>query len=312
MCQQQYKDKIDIYNYVAGIAMSHNQFKVTALQSKLWSLRQCSEWLSQTINLTSRTERQAFHCIPNIYDYKDTPPETLIVDFANQKVGGGCFSRGFVQEEQIVAQSNDLAIRWHKHRQRLLWNQGISYQGVYMDACWSRNAAEKKSALRLTDIQAQRSNPLTILAVDAPSMHAAYSPEDLQMLAAKILIIYAAAEQLHSPKIFSGLLGGGAYRNNRPLVLLLHLLLQPRSSTRPMLFHHPVFWSFSDFSKHALETNIVSCADTMLKALQCQNVTTLGQALSVIYDWRLPLSDHDMDLTTTTQPLACWLQTSGK
>ena len=109
------------------------------------------------------------------------------------------------------------------------------------------------------------------------------------MLAAKILIIFAAAEQLHSPKIFSGLLGGGAYRNNLPLVLLLHLLLQPRSSTRPMLFHHPVFWSFSGFSKQALETNIVSGADAMMKALRDQNVTTLCH-------WRLTLSDHDMDL----------------
>jgi hypothetical protein len=296
MCQPQYRDKIDIYNYVAGIAMSHNQFKYTALQSKLWSLRPRSEWLSQAINLTDRSERPSFHCIPNIYKYTDTLPETLIVDFANRTVGGGCFNRGFVQEEQIVAQSNDFTIRLHKHRQRLFWNQGISYQGVYMDACWSRDAAEKKIALRLTDIHAQRSNPLTILAVDAPSMHAAYCSDDLQMLAAKILIIFAAAEQLHSPQIFSGLLGGGAFRNNRPLVLLLHLLLQPRSSTRPMLFHHPVFWSFSDFSKHALETNIVSRADTMLKALRAQNVTTLGHALSVIYDWGLTLSEHDMDL----------------
>jgi hypothetical protein len=291
MCQPQYGDKIDIYNYVAGIAMSHNQFKYTALQSKLWSLRPRSEWLSQAINLTDRSERPSFHCIPNIYKYTDTLPETLIVDFANRTVGGGCFNRGFVQEEQIVAQSNDFTIRLHKHRQRL-----FSYQGVYMDACWSRDAAEKKTALRLTDIHAQRSNPLTILAVDAPSMHAAYCSDDLQMLAAKILIIFAAAEQLNSPQIFSGLLGGGAFRNNRPLVLLLHLLLQPRSSTRPMLFHHPVFWSFSDFSKHALETNIVSRADTMLKALRAQNVTTLGHALSVIYDWGLTLSEHDMDL----------------
>jgi hypothetical protein len=94
------------------------------------------------------------------------------------------------------------------HQQRLLWNEGISYEGVHMDAKWSRNAAENKTVLRLTDIQAQRSNPLTILAVDAPSMHAAYWPDDLQMLAAKILIIFAAAEQLHTPKIFSGVLGG--------------------------------------------------------------------------------------------------------
>ena len=47
------------------------------------------------------------------------------------------------------------------------------------------------------------------------------------MLAKKVLLIFAAADRLNSPVVLSGLLGGGAYRNNRPLVLLLHLLLQP-------------------------------------------------------------------------------------
>jgi len=151
--------------------------------------------------------------------------------------------------------------------------------------------------LSLADIQAQLSNPLTILAVDAPSMHSAYYANALQMLAAKIMIIFAAAEQLHSPRIFSGLLGGGAYRNNRPLVLLLHLLLQPRSNTRPIFFHHPVFWSFAGLSKQALEKNIVNRADKMMEALRDQNVKTLGHALSVILSWRIPLSENDMDLT---------------
>ena len=40
----------------------------------------------------------------------------------------------------------------------------------------------------------------------------------------------------------------------------------------------------------------LSRADTMVKALRAQNVTTLGHALSVIYDWGLTLSEHDMDL----------------
>ena len=42
------------------------------------------------------------------------------------------------------------------------------------------------------------------------------------MLAKKVLLIFAAADRLNSPVVLSGLLGGGAYRNNRPLVLLLH------------------------------------------------------------------------------------------
>jgi hypothetical protein len=58
---------------------------------------------------------------------------------------------------------------------------------------------------------------------------------------------------------------------------------KPSASTRPMCFHHPVFWTFSGFSKQALETNIVNRADAMMKALRDHNVTTLGHALSVIF-----------------------------
>merc|ERR1712217_576235 len=97
----------------------------------------------------------------------------------------------------------------------------------------------------LADIQQGLSNPLTILAVDAPKMRSKYCIDTLRMLAAKVLLIFVAADRLHSPQIFSGLLGGGAFRNNRPLVLLLHLLLQPSHDTPQLLFHHPVFWSFA-------------------------------------------------------------------
>jgi len=49
-----------------------------------------------------------------------------------------------------------------------------------------------------------------------------YEPPKLHMLAKKVTLIFAAAAELDSPMIFSGLLGGGAFRGNRPLVLLLH------------------------------------------------------------------------------------------
>merc|ERR1712087_737861 len=96
----------------------------------------------------------------------------------------------------------------------------------------------------------------------------AYSDKTLQMFAAKVLLVFAAAEGLGSPMIFSGLLGGGAFRNNRPLVLLLHLLLQPDGTDRPAIFHHPVFWSFGCDSVQTIEHRILTHADMMLQRLR--------------------------------------------
>ena len=114
-------------------------------------------------------------------------------------------------------QSMDFATRLHAHRQVFHWNEGISHEGVYFDAWWPREAAAKRASLCLTDIRPRTSNPVTILAVGAPKMREPYCRNTLQMLAAKVLPIYTSAERLRSPIIFTGLLGGGAFRNNRPI-----------------------------------------------------------------------------------------------
>ena len=85
------------------------------------------------------------------------------------------------------------------------------------------------------------------------------------------------------------------------MVLLLHLLLQPRRDVRPVLFHHPVFhhpvfWCFAVLPAQSLEEIIVERADLMLEALRTTEVTTLGEAIAEILEWDLPLSQHDMDL----------------
>merc|ERR1712113_1077649 len=99
-----------------------------------------------------------------------------------------------------------------------------------------------------------------------------YDKKTLGMLAIKVLLIFEVAEQLDSPYILSGLLGGGAFRNNRPLVLLLHLLLQPACQARPLLFHHPIFWSFGMLGTETLEQLILEEADAMMEALRKQRV----------------------------------------
>ena len=57
----------------------------------------------------------------------------------------------------------------------------------------------------------------------------------------KLVLVFAVAAERNSPEIFSGLLGGGAFRNNRLLVSLLHILVQPIGDRPPVTFHHLVF-----------------------------------------------------------------------
>ena len=126
ICRRTCQDKISLYNRVALFAEANSWGKDTALESKVWSLRGAG-WLLLPINLDRRSERGSFRCIPDVYNYTGAPPGTLVVDFANACVGGGCFGPGLVQEEQMVMQSTDFAARLHAHRQKLRWHQGISY-----------------------------------------------------------------------------------------------------------------------------------------------------------------------------------------
>merc|ERR1712000_782570 len=148
-------------------------------------------------------------------------------------------------------------------------------------------------------IQHRQSAPLTIFAVDAPVMkrHQTYGQSELHMLAKKVTLIFAAAAELEAPLIFSGLLGGGAFQGNRPLVLLMHLLLQPCDDERPLCFHHPVFWSFVGADAGDLEQRILRFADALLADLRRHGVETLGQALELILASELPVAENDGDLT---------------
>ena len=69
---------------------------------------------------------------------------------------------------------------------------------------------------------------VTVLAVNAPVMgRGNYTDENLTMLARKIALITDVSDQLGSPSIFTGLLGGGAFGGNRPLILFAVLAPPP-------------------------------------------------------------------------------------
>ena len=297
LCQQASTTNGRMYDHVASLAMRYGSPKHTDIVSKLWQLHwQSNDWLSCPINLQPRKDRANFTCFPDVYDLRYAPANTLVVDFANKRVGGGCFRSGFVQEEQMVMQSLDLAARLFAHRPLLEWNEAVTFEGVHFDAWWPRAAAAQKADISLSDVQPRTSKPTTVIAVNAPVVWMRYNPASLQMLACKIALIYAAAHRLHSPLIYTGLLGGGAYRNNRPLVLLLHLLLQPDHNQYAVEFHHPIFWAFGHLPTARLEQCLLDKADILLYALAQANVDTLGDALDTIASWDLPTSHSDLDL----------------
>lgn len=289
-----------IFDHVADLSRDSCTQKVTDVTSTVWSYSRRKTWLHRSLDLRAISERSSLQCVPDVYQYEGALPGTLVVDFANQHVGGGCWSGGFVQEEQMVAQSLDFAVRLHKHRETIGRHEVVSYQGVHMDAWWPRAEAAKKTKLNMSAVKHCLSQPLTILAVDAPDLSginsrgATYSEEALLMLAEKISLIFGVAAELQSPVVFSGLLGGGAFRGNRPLVLALHAMLQPASSACQLLFHCPIFQS--NGGRGSLEQAVVGQADQMLEVLRQRGVSTLAEALDEVLSWQLPLSLGDADL----------------
>merc|ERR1719330_2309876 len=286
-----------IYDAVA--AHARGKEKVPNVVTTIWELNEESNWMQRPANLRPRSSRPNFKCYADVYSYGDKSPNALVVDFANQYVGGGCFGGGFVQEEQMVVQSTDFAVTLHQHREVIGPRSAVSYEGVHFDAWWTRAAASEKERLSPGDIQPCAAPPLTILAVDAPEMahyRGGYSKQAFLMLATKVMLIFKVAQALNSPEILSGLLGGGAFRNNRPLVLLLHLPFQPADSDRVVHFYHPIFWSFCRHDVDYLEKELLDRADSFLADLAQRGVETLEQALTAVYNANFPTSQYDHDL----------------
>lgn len=289
--------RAELFDLVAELA--RRKTKQTDVKSQLWHI-EGDMWLSHPVDLRPLHERPQMECTPDVFHYKGLPAGTLVVDFANKFVGGGCFARGFVQEEQMVLQCTDLAIRLRRHRELLDQYSAVSYEGVHIDSWWPRLDASKREELfSLSAVKPCDAEPCTVFAVDAPSMRKedTYDRESIEMLARKVFLIFQAARISRCPLILSGLLGGGAFRNNRPLVLLLHLLLQRPDEEMKLRFHHPVFYGFTrggDSSR--MEQDILKHADALVARLRQRGVTTLGQALEELLSANLPLSHNDLDL----------------
>ena len=124
-----------------------------------------------------------------------------------------------------------------------------------------------------------------------------YTKASLEQLFKKIFLVYAQAGKMSTPMIYTGLLGGGAYRGNRPLALAIHLMLQPilREWTK-VKFHYPVFQAFGKLEIEEMEERILIKADQILAHLKAKGAYTIGAALEELLTMNLVTSSYDGDL----------------
>ena len=91
-------------------------------------------------------------------------------------------------------------------------------------------------------------------------------------------------------------LGTAADMINRPLDLLLHLLLHPPQDG-PRFHYQPLLIKNGDHGSMEVERGrIIETADRMLGLLQEKGVTTLAHALDMVSTWGLPSAERDDDL----------------
>mmetsp|Transcript_21769 Transcript_21769/g.40027 ORF Transcript_21769/g.40027 Transcript_21769/m.40027 type:complete len:371 (-) Transcript_21769:154-1266(-) len=292
-----------IFDTVASFARKHERSEGN-LVARWWNLKGAA-WLKSPVRLEGSGSRPDCEFRSDVYDYGTVPEASLLVDFANKDVGGGCFGSGFVQEEQMVTQCTDFATYLYqrqKHGQtvELKDNEVLTLENVFMDAWWSREEAAKKEKLPLAAIQDMPAGPMAIVAVNAPRVRGGYSETSLQMLIGKIVLLFAVATQLECPMVLGGLLGCGAFRNNRPLVLALHLLLQPHGIA--LRFHLPIFASAGPQTTGELEEEVLARAESILDHLRstfaAHDMVAVEDVLGYLSRCELPTSNMDADLVS--------------
>lgn len=211
-----------------------------------------------------------------------------------------------MQEEQRVMQSSDLATRFRKRQDVTEPDEACSYEGVYFDTWWNREQAAKKREFKVEDAVEIATKPLTVLAIYAPTIknpvwsRIDYSREGVEELAQSLSFIFQVGRKFQPPKILSGLLGGDTFNGNRPLLVLLHLLLEPTTDTIPLDFHYPILWQAGGRPTDELETATLRIVDDMLQRIENSGAGNMDEAIGEILSWKLQLNRKDADLIGET------------
>ena len=234
-----------------------------------------------------------------LYDLRSEAGPTLVVDFADWAAAAsvGCFAPGV--SGQLVAQSAEYAACLGLGTYEPGDNQAFTFHGVTVDLSWSRAAAARPGGPQRGDVWECRSGPLTIIAVETPTMasesrYDVANAHSLVALARKTLLVFQVARELGVRQVYSGLLGAGPRFGSRPLALLLHMLLLPDGME--LKLHFPILWTCSTHNVRRMERRLAEIVEHMLGDLRELGVSTMAEALSVILTWELFSSHNDFDI----------------
>ena len=203
----------------------------------------------------------------------------------------------------MVLQSHDLASRIAIQREHIGVQQVLAISGVYMDLWWPSAVAASRLNITASQVIQLGSPQLVVLAANAPNFNnrpKKYTKVALDMLIRKVHLIFMVAREKRSPMVLSGLLGGGAYRGNRPLVICLHMLFHEQLF--PLKLHVPVFESYSSYPVEIIFHVIIAKAIELLNKIRQSCVTrntsvlSLNELVELLYSFNLPTSHYDNDI----------------
>ena len=201
----------------------------------------------------------------------------------------------FAQSADLMIIHSDRKIR-HNGDYINEW-QAMTFEGVHFDVHWGKDACAPKIDMPPSAMRYRQSLAMTVIAVDAPYLKAnKYTYEEILMLARTIKMVYMVAIKLDCTMILSGLMGGGAYRGNRPLVLLLHLLLQPEGTQVPLVFHNAIMGSYGAATARMAEARVVQLAEEWRQKLAEDNACTVEDVVRFVYEDKISTSHDDADI----------------
>ena len=194
-------------------------------------------------------------------------------------------------------------------------NEAITYSNVTFDVWWNKSNTLAKEDIDLNMILETTTKPMTIVAVAAPHMGfkpgTTYSRYQLQTMMKKVALIFLVADRRRSTVIMPGLFGGGAYRGNRPLTYVLHMVLHRpsafkkivnRATEKVLQFHYPMQRVTQASSN---DTLIVDKGNELLHAVRESKPkpANMQDLFHCLMKMRLRTSQHDADLIAVYKPV---------
>jgi hypothetical protein len=245
-------------------------------------------------------------------------PTDMFVDFAGSSLGGGFRGamKTAVQEEQMFMQSVSLMCLADHVPTTIDSECPHLIEGVLFDQYWTTSAALDRDAGRCMRMRTERKTQLepvstNVLAIRAwsykdlvkairPESAAGltYSRADILAVLRQIQAMEEIADTRNYKHVFSGLLGAGAFRGNKPLIMALQVMAHPANSGRQLHLCCPVkAYSMPNTTRKMLSEIVRDKASHIIRTVRSAGCSTWDDVVDLLAAWQLPFSQQDADLT---------------